>query len=150
MGHPKEPKGRGTGSPRRLPVADHIRNALRQVWSRYSEEKRQVLLTAKVEIDVHNKDGSVSKKPGARYTCFQCMELFKRDEVQVDHIQAVGAFPKGIRSNTDMVYVAMWIQGLFCGVENLQVLCKPCHKEKTKDDVRKIRQQQKSSKTSSN
>lgn len=49
------------------------------------------------------------------------------NEVQVDHVKPCGA----LKTWDD---VTPFIKTLFCGTENLQVLCKPCHKEKGKED----------------
>lgn len=48
----------------------------------------------------------------------------KKNNVFVDHINPVGKF---IDWNT-------FIEKLFCGEENLQVLCLECHKKKTKQE----------------
>jgi 5-methylcytosine-specific restriction endonuclease McrA len=56
-----------------------------------------------------------------RYRCNHCNKLFALKQVQVDHIVEIGSF-------------ADWnsyIEKLFCSIDNLQVLCKPCHKKKT-------------------
>ncbi len=49
---------------------------------------------------------------------------FTAKDVQVDHIKAMG---------TGQTW-DQWIEGLFCEKENLQVLCKPCHAIKTKEE----------------
>jgi len=59
------------------------------------------------------------------FKCAHCSNDFKRTEVQVDHIVPVINPKKGFEDwNT-------YIARLFCGIANLQVLCKPCHIEKT-------------------
>lgn len=49
----------------------------------------------------------------------------KRRDFDLDHIDPL------FESHQDVRY---WLE------ENLQLLCKPCHKEKTREDVRKWRQ----------
>jgi 5-methylcytosine-specific restriction endonuclease McrA len=59
-----------------------------------------------------------------RYRCAKCTDVFGRKEVQVDHILPV-------------VQTSGWdgfdgfISRLFCDPSGLQVLCKPCHKDKS-------------------
>ena len=57
------------------------------------------------------------------WVCSKCGEEY-RDEssMEVDHISEVGAF-KGDWGD--------FINRLYCGQENLQVLCVTCHKKKT-------------------
>lgn len=59
------------------------------------------------------------------YKCAGCSELFKRDQIHIDHIEPVipvdGTFEDW---NT-------FIERLFCGPEGLQVLCVQCHEDKT-------------------
>jgi 5-methylcytosine-specific restriction endonuclease McrA len=58
------------------------------------------------------------------YKCASCEKEFTSTNVQVDHIEAIGSC-----STWDE-----FIDRLFCEKENLQVLCKPCHKIKTKKE----------------
>lgn len=53
--------------------------------------------------------------------CNACKLDFPQKEVEVDHIKEIGR-----EKSWDE-----FIEGLFCEQDNLQVLCKPCHKEKT-------------------
>ena len=59
------------------------------------------------------------------YQCNICKKWFKTKEVEVDHIEPAGS----LKDYEDLPGFA---QRLFCSKENLQVLCKPCHKELTK------------------
>lgn len=56
-----------------------------------------------------------------KYRCNDCKKLFRLKEVQVDHIVEIGSF----------VDWNSYIEKLFCSIDNLQVLCKKCHKNKT-------------------
>lgn len=72
-------------------------------------------------------DKRKSKKSGRdakHYRCAICEELFPSTQVQVDHIKPMGT----------TVTWDEFIEGLFCEADNLQVLCKPCHKIKTKKE----------------
>lgn len=55
------------------------------------------------------------------YRCAACKEEFTQKDVEVDH-----TIPIGKDKTWDE-----FIDGLFCEQENLQVLCKPCHKVKS-------------------
>ena len=56
------------------------------------------------------------------YQCNSCKEWFFGKEVEVDHIEECG-------SHAD---INQFAQMLFCESDNLQVLCKPCHRAKGK------------------
>lgn len=60
--------------------------------------------------------------PG-KYRCAKCKILTSKP--QVDHISPVGKF----------LDWNMYIERLFCPIENLQVLCWDCHKVKTFKDL---------------
>ena len=65
-----------------------------------------------------------SKRQAKHYLCAICGEAFPSTGVQVDHIVPIG---RNLSWNE-------FIEALFCEKENLQVLCKPCHKIKTKEE----------------
>jgi len=78
-------------------------------------------------------DAKKGKRPNAKtgriaehYECHSCKEAFPAKEVQVDHIEPV------VDPKVGFVDWDTFITRLFCGEENLQVLCKPCHLVKTK------------------
>jgi 5-methylcytosine-specific restriction endonuclease McrA len=54
-------------------------------------------------------------------TCAQCKELFRRNEIEVDHIVEIGPQKD----------IGEWVKKLFCPISNLQCLCIECHKRKT-------------------
>lgn len=64
----------------------------------------------------------------AHYTCAECKYEFPAKEVQVDHISPVVVPSEGF------VSWDKFITRLFCDKQNLQVLCKPCHKNKTAEE----------------
>lgn len=94
----------------------HIRSALRRSWSRYPPK-----------YEALNKSRRPSQRKGLKweYQCAHCKNWFKGAEVQVDHIHPAGS----LRSYEDC---GIFIDRLFCTADNLQTLCKPCHKIKTK------------------
>lgn len=63
--------------------------------------------------------------------CAMCKKWFLESEMEVDHIVPAGSF-----TNWELHKVS-FITGLFCGRENLQVLCPKCHLKKTAEDRRK-------------
>ncbi len=83
-----------------------IISALRLVWLR-SPTRYQAVKNARVAR--------------GKYQCNHCKKSFKLKQVQVDHVVEIGSF-------TDW---NSYIEKLFCSVDNLQCLCKRCHKKKT-------------------
>lgn len=62
------------------------------------------------------------------YRCAMCSGEFVAKEVQVDHIEPV------VDPTEGFVSWEAYIDRMFCEEENLQVLCKPCHKIKTAEE----------------
>jgi 5-methylcytosine-specific restriction endonuclease McrA len=58
------------------------------------------------------------------FECANCKKAFPEKQIQVDHIKPIGTCDTWDE----------FVERLFCEVDNLQVLCKPCHKKKTKID----------------
>ena len=83
--------------------------------------------------EVLNKSKTVKKKNPKTgrmaqfYKCAKCKKEFTSKDVQVDHINPIG-FDKTWDE---------FIDKLFCEKENLQVLCVPCHKKKSKEEQKK-------------
>lgn len=97
-----------------------IRSALRQAWSKYPV-KYQVL------NDNRRPFTGTDKRTKWEYQCAECKEWFKSKEVQVDHIESAGS----LKSYEDL---PDFVRRLFCEADNLQVMCKPCHKTKTQEE----------------
>jgi len=95
-----------------------VRSALRSAWQRWPP-KWEALRMASKPVK--------GKRYKTEYQCAHCKEWFKAAEVQVDHIVPAG-------SDADW---NKFIEGLFVGVDKLQVLCKPCHAIKTKKERKK-------------
>ena len=73
---------------------------------------------------------------GKMFQCAKCKGPFPRKEVQVDHTDPV--VPIELRTkHMDWNDI---IERMFCPVENLKVLCKPCHLIKSNEE-RKQRKQ---------
>lgn len=93
----------------------NIVSALRRVW-RFSPEVKAARDSARVVLQETPRR--------VAYRCARCGGLYKSDDVQVDHI--VPVVPVGGFDSWDG-YVAR----MFCGVDGYQVLCGPCHDERT-------------------
>jgi 5-methylcytosine-specific restriction endonuclease McrA len=83
--------------------------------------KYKALKAAFAGRQVNAKTGKLAM----HYRCAKCKKLFVAADVQVDHIKPVVDPKKGF--TTWDVY----IDRMFCEIENLQVLCKADHKVKT-------------------
>ena len=79
--------------------------------------KYTTLAAAKRGKQINKATGRIAE----HYQCAGCSELFPASQVQVDHIR-----PMGQGRTWDE-----FINELYCEADNLQVLCKPCHKIKT-------------------
>ena len=77
------------------------------------------------------RNSKVPKQPGW-FFCKKCQH--PREVIKIDHIEAIGKQP------TEMKKFGEWLERLFCSAENLQALCADCHKEKTKEDCRKLKE----------
>lgn len=108
-----------------------IRSALRGAWTRYPV-KYQVLKDAECGVKVNRFSGKKAK----HYKCNECKREFPAKMVQVDHIKT----NHPLKSFED---IGEYCRTLFCGKDDLQVLCnykdridgaEACHKIKTRDE----------------
>lgn len=99
-----------------------VTSALRSACRRW-QPKYETLKAACVGIRKNASSGRDAK----HYHCSSCKRAYPQKQVQVDHIVPIG---KGLDWNT-------FIEKLFCERDNLQVLCKTCHKRKTKNENKK-------------
>lgn len=100
-----------------------IRSALRRAWLRFPA-RIQALQAARYPYVGDNT------RQKWCYQCMNCDVRFKLTEVAVDHITPCGTFLKA----EDW---ATFGPNLFCEVDKLQILCKSCHSEKTKEERKK-------------
>lgn len=77
---------------------------------------------------VGKKVNSKTKRASKHYKCAGCGEGFPQAQVEVDHKEPV------VDPKTGFISWDIFISRLFCEKENLQVLCKDCHKIKTKKE----------------
>lgn len=92
---------------------DWMKNTLRKAFFRYWERSK-VIKNARVDRGL--------------YKCASCLQVSKIDGHHVDHIQPV------VETSVGFVDWDTYISRLFCPASNLQLLCSPCHKEKTKKE----------------
>lgn len=99
-----------------------IRSALRVAWNKYPVKYQAVR-----DAYVCDKINSVSGRMAKHYQCRRCLELYPQKDIVVDHVVPVGTLK-------DYDDLPMFVKRMFCGVDDLQVLCKKCHKEKSKEE----------------
>jgi len=104
-----------------------IRSSIRRMFSR-SPDVIETLKKVRREREWLKKDGTPAKKPRVEYSCSNCNEWFMKKDIQVDHIVPVIDPEKGFEDWN------IFVERLFCGVDNLSALCKPCHKVKTDEE----------------
>ncbi len=104
-------------------ILDGFRKAFR-----YSSLYKDCLVKARHESPRFKKDGNLAKRLKVEYKCNTCMNLFSQKEINVDHINPVVPLDKTMNDMT----LGEYYKGCFTDV--LQVLCKPCHKIKTKEE----------------
>lgn len=92
--------------------------------SRRWPPKYQTLNAAKTEKKTNKSTGRLAQ----HFLCNICEEDFPASQVQVDHIKPVVDPKKGFTTWDT------FIKRLFCEADNLQVVCKPCHKIKSKKE----------------
>ncbi len=96
-----------------------VRSALRRAWL-WSPMRTEAKKKARIERN--------------SYRCAKCKETFPSREIAIDHVTPV----------TPVAGFDSWdgfISRLFCPPSKLAVMCKPCHKIKTKseNDLRKTK-----------
>src|SRR5674476_232931 len=106
-------------------VKSFITSTLR-AGSRRWPPKYECLKKAYKETKINVSSGRLAK----HFQCKKCKELFTSTNVTVDHIKPIVG-PEGFISWD------LFIERLFCPIENLQCLCKPCHSIKTKKETLK-------------
>ena len=100
-----------------------IISALRAYMKRFPP-KWKALKSATVGRLINKRSGRLAE----HYRCASCDSFFVARDVQVDHIEPVVSPQEGFQD--------WWtyINRLYCEADNLQVLCKPCHKQKTAEE----------------
>jgi len=96
-----------------------LRAGLRRLWMRHPN-RTEFLKSIRKTV--------TGKRHKYEVQCVHCKDWFKQNEVQLDHIEPCGTMK-------DKETALKFYERLFWG--ELQVLCKPCHKVKTKEERRK-------------
>lgn len=91
--------------------------------SRKYPPKYETLNEAKTEKKVNPKTNRIAQ----HFLCKECAKDFPAKDVQVDHV-----IP--IVSSSGFTTWDSFIENLYCGKDNLQVLCVECHNKKTKKE----------------
>lgn len=132
MARPSGPKTRCSQTWTEAKYTNFIKNILRQ-GSRKWAPIHQAMKKANTSRGLYlcngcNKKVPLTTKVGPK----------RHKNIFVDHIEPIVNPDKGFTTWDD------FIEGLFCELENLQVLCKSCHDIKTKEenDRAKLRRQQ--------
>lgn len=115
---PKTKKTRNNGQWSESRFWSFVRAGLRKQsmkWPPKNEAKKAARRPSKLE----------DKRTKWEYQCAMCKKWFKGSETQVDHIEECGS----LKCAEDL---PKFVTTLFCEIDNLQVLCKPCHKKKGK------------------
>ena len=101
-----------------------IRSAIRRTYSR-SPMVKEVMNKVRRERPWYRKNGTVASKPRVEFLCARCQEWHMGKNIEVDHsIPVIDPLVGFVDWNT-------FIERLFCNIENLSVLCDPCHTAKT-------------------
>lgn len=100
-----------------------VKSALRSASQRWPV-KYKVLSEAYVGQKINESSGRLAK----HYKCKSCNIDYPAKNVQVDHIKPIIDPSSGFTTWDDVIY------NMFCERDNLQVLCKNCHSEKSKEE----------------
>lgn len=103
-----------------------VTSAIRGAFRRWPP-KFKVLKNAQTTKKINKSSG----KMAMHYKCAVCKKQFTSTNVQVDHILPV------VDPETGFVDWDTFIDRMFCEEENLQVVCKPCHLKKSKEERKK-------------
>ena len=110
------PRTRAGGTYTEAEFMQKIRSKLREL-SRYWPSKKIVMYENRVQVK--------GKRHKYEYTCQSCdTSGLPATDVEIDHIVPAGS----LRKLSDL---PGFVERLLCEPEGLQVLCKPCHKDKT-------------------
>lgn len=114
------PKTRNSGTMTESAFWSFIRSALRQKsrwWKPIAECKAKAKRVYKGPL----------KRQKYEYQCNHCKKWFAEKNINVDHIIPAGTL-------TCAQDLPLFVEKLFCEVDNLQVLCTGCHDIKTQSE----------------
>lgn len=90
-----------------------IRSILRSKWLRWIPRGEALKLARRPYK-------GTNKAQKWEYECAMCGGMFGLKEVEVDHIKEAGAIPS-------IEAVGEFCKNLYCEIDNLRILCCPCH-----------------------
>lgn len=103
----------------------YIVNLLRQGTITWPGRQECFKRHSRLEFEGHYTKAGV-KKFKTYWQCCSCKEWYRdKTELEVDHIKEIGPYRPEIEHLEDFVL------RMYCGQENLQLLCVMCHKKKT-------------------
>ncbi len=91
---------------------------MRRLWLFYSAVRRDTLENAKRQV--------IDGRTRIKFECASCHKLRPKKEVEVDHIHGLISFTYD--------NMGEWTKQLFFGPQ--QILCRPCHSAKTKEQAK--------------
>lgn len=98
---------------------------LRKISSHWpNKNKALALARVKVKVGEYKNGNDILK---SMYRCEICQELYDSTEIQIDHRTPV----IGMYGFDDW---NVYIESLFCGLDNLGAVCKSCHFLKTQNE----------------
>lgn len=113
---------------------NRIIGALRSEF-KYSPLHKAAMSSARIEVPM-GKYKNGNEKYGVFYECARCKGQYKPELVQVDHINCIGPFSGSFDEWIRLAWCMGYDRG---GLDNLQVLCSPCHRTKTSQDRTNMR-----------
>lgn len=120
MAKARVPKTRASGTMSEAAYRGFIRSLLRKGSMRW-RPKSEVKKKARHPVKLPGK----TARPVFHCTCASCGKLVPETESAVDHINPIVDPAVGFTTWDDFIH------NLYCEEEGLQVLCNPCHHEKT-------------------
>lgn len=103
-------------------INSFITSVIRKGFSKWPPKYEKLALAKKGK-----KKNENTGRLAEHYECSICKKEFVSSEIEVDHISPVVPTSGWISWDS-------YINNLFCSVNNLQVICKTCHKIKSKKE----------------
>ena len=102
-------------------LKNSLRSTVRQSFSRSEHYK--------AFVDSKRIEWFKGKRKRVSFQCNHCKENFSKSDIDIDHVVPIG---KGVYNSISDL--ERFISLVYCSHDNLQVLCKQCHKVKTKKE----------------
>lgn len=98
-----------------------IRSNLRYAWRKYPIRVKALTLAKRAYI-------GENKRQKWEYLCAICNKWSILKDIEVDHLNPAGS----LKTFSDL---PGFVERLFCELENVRVLCKPCHRKVTNGEI---------------